>query len=239
MARRSGSRIIMTCQKPQTCRECVESGQAWGLNGGCSICENFSPCFFTDRQCSEYDALQKARGVCEKQNSCVACHEANSNCRWAAGTCTIDKNMNFARGCPTSETWPVVTPPPSSMCVDCIEGGGIWQAGKCTQCEDVDIGYCYETKESCSLWELRAVAMELCPQQRSCSECLYAHPHCWWMESTESCIGSVGQKLSFFDTIGDTEACPLPTTAQSTTTQSTTVSKSPTPGACADWCGCC
>ena len=250
----------MTCQKDaQTCRECVELGQAWGFNGVCTTCQNVSPCFHTKKQCSEYDALHEARGVCGKQQSCDKCHEANSNCRWAAGTCAVSQNVfNSARGCPLSKTPPVVTPATtSSMCVGCIEGGGIWQAGKCTGCEDDTIGFCYETKESCPLWDLRAVAVELCPQQNSCSECLYAHPYCLWMYSTESCVGSVGQKLR--DTIDHTDACPLPRTTQSTitqrtttqrtatqrtttertATQRTTTSKSPTPGACADGCGCC
>ena len=212
----------MTCQKEhQTCRECIQSGQAWGPNGGCSRCSNVSPCFRAETQCSEYDALQKARGVCEKQNSCVTCHEANSHCRWAAGTCTIhQKVFNSARGCPTSETSPVVTPPTtSSMCIDCIEGGGIWQAGECTQCEYLDSGYCYEMKESCSLWDLRAVGRELCPQQNSCSECLYAHPHCQWSAFAfpprrgiiiPRCTASFGEFGGSNAKITSVEECPPP-----------------------------
>ena len=191
------------------CRECVQAGRAWELNGVCSSCRNFDPCFHSEKQCSEYDVLDKARKVCEKQQNCDACHSADPACRWAAGTCTIKQGFNTARGCPSNKARPVVTPVTSSrMCVECIEGGGIWQAGKCTTCQQRDIGFCYETKESCSLWDMRAVAVELCPQQSSCSECLYAHPHCIWMASTQSCIGSVGQYSQ--GTIRDTENCPLP-----------------------------
>ena len=200
------------------------------------------------------EILHCEKMACDNQKSCDACHEASSDCRWAEGTCiATQQDFNSARECPTRGMDPVIAPATtSSMCVECIEGGGMWQAGKCTTCQDGDAGYCYETKESCSLWVFRAAAVERCPQQNSCYECLSAHPYCRWMASEGDCIGYVGQRLNYQDMIKYTKACPLwpaappattpkPTTTQSTTTTkpATTTRKSPPPDARADGCGCC
>ena len=204
---------VMTCQKkPGSCLQCIQSGGAWELSGVCSSCRNLKPCFSTEKMCLEYDVLHQAREVCEKQKSCDACHSADPDCRWAAGICAISQrpgmSFNTARGCPSVETRPLVAPATTATdCVECIDIGGIWQAGKCTLCRLHNSGFCYETKESCSLWDMRATAVELCPRQRSCSECLYSHPHCVWLVSTQSCIGDLGMYLNFGDDIRDTRHC--------------------------------
>ena len=102
----------------------------------------------------------------------------------------------------------------AETCSKCVEIGGIWQVGECTTCEAFDMGFCYETQQSCSFWDKLEEAIELCQQQQSCHECIHADPRCIWWTATNRCTGYLGNYVNFQDDIArDTEECATTTTA--------------------------
>ena len=106
-------------------------------------------CYRTVESCSEWDELEKALEVCEKQRSCRACVDANRYCWWSVRDETCSANMGYfvdprdfisaSDECPAATinptsvqttTWPQVCSKcgmdEQSRALSCCVRGGSW-----------------------------------------------------------------------------------------------------------------